>query len=113
MNEAYADWLALAPEGKVPVRKGTPEDPQKFVTAWSGLQAGVDKKAPLSDLYSADVITSILTGPDRFDRWGFPQGQGPLIGATLGELPVPKAINAMVNGQSPEKAAASATAALQ
>jgi multiple sugar transport system substrate-binding protein len=112
MNDGYADWLALAPEGKVPVRKGTPDDPQKFVTAWGGLKAGVDKKEPLSNVYSADVINSILTGPDRFDRWGFPQGQGALVGATLGELPVPKAINAMTNGESPEKAAKDATAAV-
>jgi multiple sugar transport system substrate-binding protein len=113
MNDGYADWLALAPEGKVPVRKGTPDDPQKFMTAWSGLKAGVDKKEPLSDVYPADVINSILTGPDRFDRWGFPQGQGALVGATLGELPVPKAINAMVNGGSPEKAAEDATKSVQ
>ncbi|SCL35668.1 carbohydrate ABC transporter substrate-binding protein, CUT1 family [Micromonospora rhizosphaerae] len=113
MNDGYADWLALAPEGKVPVRKGTADDPQKFVKAWGGLTAGVDKKMPLSSIYSADVINSILSGPDRFDRWGFPQGQGALVGATLGELPVPKAINAMVNGGSPEKAGKDATAAVE
>ena len=113
MNDAYVDWLGLAPEGKVPTRKGTPQDPQKFVQAWSGLKAGVDKKEPLSSVYSPDVINTITTGADKFDRWGFAQGKGALIGATQGELPVPKAINNMVNGGTPEKAAQQATSAVQ
>ena len=113
MDEAYVDWLALAPEGKVPTRKGTAAEPDKFLKAWSGLQAGVDKKAPLSQVYSADVVDTIVAGADRFDRWGFAQGQGPLLGATQGELPVPKAINDMINGGSPEKAAQQSTAAVQ
>jgi multiple sugar transport system substrate-binding protein len=113
MDEAYVDWLALAPEGKVPTRKGTAAEPDKFLKAWSGLQAGVDKKAPLSQVYSADVVDTIVAGADRFDRWGFAQGQGPLLGATQGELPVPKAINDMINGGSPEKAAQQSTAAVE
>jgi multiple sugar transport system substrate-binding protein len=112
MNDAYVDWLALAPEGKVPVRNGTADDPQKFVTAWGGLKAGVDTKAPLSDFYSPDVITSIVDGPKSFARWGFPQGQGALVGATLGELPVPKAISDMVNGGTPQEAADQAQSAV-
>nr|WP_296068375.1 extracellular solute-binding protein [uncultured Actinoplanes sp.] len=113
MSDAYTDWLALAPEGKVPTRKGTTDDPQKYLKAWSGLSAGVDKKAPLSSVYSADVINTIVNGADKFDRWGFAQGKGALVGATQGELPVPKAINDMVNGGTPEKAAQQATAAVQ
>jgi multiple sugar transport system substrate-binding protein len=113
MNDAYVDWLGLAPEGKVPTRKGTADDPQKFVKAWSGLKAGVDKKATLSSVYSPDVINTIVSGADKFDRWGFAQGKGALIGATQGELPVPKAINDMLNGGTPEKAAQQATAAVQ
>jgi multiple sugar transport system substrate-binding protein len=32
------------------------------------------------------------------NRWGFPQGQGRLVGAQLGELPIPKALAAALNG---------------
>jgi multiple sugar transport system substrate-binding protein len=112
MSDAYVDWLAIAPEGKVPVRRGTSDDPDKYLTAWGGLKAGVDKKAPLSDFYGPEVIQSITTGADSFARWGFPQGQGALVGATLGELPVPKAINEMVNGKDPQTAARDADAAV-
>ncbi len=39
-------------------------------------------------------------------RWGITEGQGALVGATNGELPVPKALGAMTSGQiSPGEAA--------
>ena len=106
MNEGYTDWLGIAPEGKFPVRKGTAEDAAKFTTAWNTLPAGVDTKKPLGDVYPKEVIDALAKSPDTFQRWGFPQKQGALIGATLGELPVPKAINAMVGGELDPAAAA-------
>jgi multiple sugar transport system substrate-binding protein len=99
MNEGYPEWLGIAPEGKFPVRKGTAEDAAKFTTAWNELPAGVDTKKPLGDVYPADVLAALQKSPDTFQRWGFPQKQGSLVGATLGELPVPKAINALTSGE--------------
>ncbi|MEU8234292.1 extracellular solute-binding protein [Actinoplanes sp. NPDC048967] len=99
MNEGYTDWLGIAPEGKFPVRKGTQQEATKFTTAWNDLPAGVDTKKPLGDVYAKDVITALQSSPDTFQRWGFPQKQGALVGATLGELPVPKAVNALAGGE--------------
>ncbi|MEV6495009.1 extracellular solute-binding protein, partial [Actinoplanes sp. NPDC051633] len=99
MNEGYPDWLGIAPEGKFPVRKGTQDDAAKFTTAWNGLPAGVDTKKPLGEVYPKDVLAALQKSPDTFQRWGFPQKQGTLVGATLGELPVPKAVNAMTGGE--------------
>jgi len=114
MDDAYVDWLALAPEGKVPVRKGTADEPTTFVDAWGDLEAGEDKRAPLSEFYSQDVIDTILEGTNSFDRWGLPQGQGALVGATLGSLPVPKTLNEMVTGGlTPEEAAKEAQTQVQ
>jgi multiple sugar transport system substrate-binding protein len=99
MNEGYPDWLGIAPEGKFPVRKGTADDPAKFTTAWNKLPAGVDTKKPLGDIYPPEVIAALQKSPDTFQRWGFPQKQGALVGATLSELPVPKAVNALTSGE--------------
>ncbi|MFF7216789.1 ABC transporter substrate-binding protein [Streptomyces sp. NPDC008238] len=110
MNDGYIDWLAIAPEGKVPVRKGTQAEPQKFIRAWGGLKAGVDNKAPLTDFYPADVIQTLITGPDKVSAWGFSQGQGALVGAANGQLPVAKAVNDIVNGTAPQEAAEQADA---
>jgi multiple sugar transport system substrate-binding protein len=99
MNDAYLDWLALAPEGKVPVRKGTADDPTKFTNGWANLEAGVDSKAKLSSIYSPEVLKELTNSPDTFQRWGIEQGKGALAGAMLAELPVPKALSAELNGK--------------
>ncbi len=99
MNEGYPGWLGIAPEGKFPVRKGTQQEPAKFTDAWDQLPAGVDSKKPLGEVYPKDVIAALQRSPDTFQRWGFPQKQGALVGATLGELPVPKAVNALTGGE--------------
>ena len=67
--------LAIAPEGKFPVRKGTRNDSEKFVKGWAKLPVGVDRKAPLTDLYSADVINNIVAGLETASRWGVREGQ--------------------------------------
>ena len=46
MNEGYKDWIGFAPEGKIPTRKGSKDDPTAYIDAWAKLPAGVDKKAP-------------------------------------------------------------------
>jgi multiple sugar transport system substrate-binding protein len=99
MSDAYLQWLALAPEGKVPVRKGTPEDPNKYLKGWAELEAGVDAKAKLSDIYGPDVLAELTSSPSTFQRWGIQQGKGALAGAMLAELPVPKALNDLLNGK--------------
>ena len=105
LNEGYTDWTAIAPEGKVPVRKGTPSEPTKFIDAWKTLPVGVDRKAPLSQSYSPEVLAILQAGPDNFARWGFEEGQGKLIGALGGTLPVAAAVAAITN----EKADVTAT----
>ena len=44
--------------------------------------------------------------PETFNRWGLPQGQGALVGAMQGPLPVPKALAELINGKGDPTAAA-------
>ena len=114
LSDGYVDWLAIAPEGKFPVRLGTEENPTEYVDAWAELDVGVDSKAPLDQFYPPEVIEILTSGADNLQRWGITQGQGDLIGASLGELPVPAAIGAMTSGQlTPQAAAEQAQQALQ
>jgi multiple sugar transport system substrate-binding protein len=98
MNEGYVDWLSVAPEGKVPVRTGTADNPTEFIDGWSGLEAGVDTKAPLSEVFDAEILEAVAAAPDSFDRWGIPQGQGALAGAISGQFVLPQIIAEMING---------------
>jgi multiple sugar transport system substrate-binding protein len=110
MSDGYLDALGSAPEGKFPTRSGTPEEPTLFVDAWRTLPAGVDRRVPLGELYPAPVLDALAGSVDTFRRWGITQGQGALVGATLGELPVPQAIAAMTSGEiDPVEAAQEAT----
>ena len=113
MSDGYLDSLGSAPEGKFPTRSGTPEEPTLFVDAWRTLPAGVDRRVPLDELYPAPVLDALAGSVGTFRRWGITQGQGALVGATLGELPVPQAIAAMTSGEiDPVEAAQEATVAV-
>ena len=102
MNEGYERWIGMAPEGKFPIRKG-------FEEKWDALPAGVDTKKPLADVYPGDVLDALRKSPGTIARWGISQGQGKLVGATMGELPVPKALSMLVDGSlTPQAAAAQA-----
>jgi multiple sugar transport system substrate-binding protein len=105
MNEGYTRWLALSPQGKYPVRSGDSEDPEKFKTAWAELESGVDRKAPLTKFYSQESIASLGEGVESFQRWGFKQGQGALIGALRGEQPIASAVADVIGGKDPAEAA--------
>jgi multiple sugar transport system substrate-binding protein len=106
MSDAYLRWLAIAPEGKVPTRQGTKAGDTSYLDGWQTLKAGVDTKAPLSDFYDPDVLKAVREAPETFSRWGLPQGQGALVGAMQGPLPVPKALAELINGKGDATAAA-------
>jgi multiple sugar transport system substrate-binding protein len=109
MADGYEKWLAIAPEGKVPTRKGTEDDAQRYQTAWQKMQAGVDRKAPLSQFYGPEVLDAVTKSPETFRRWGLQQGQGELTGAVAGQFVVPKALQGVLgSGGDPAKVAKTA-----
>jgi multiple sugar transport system substrate-binding protein len=111
MSDGYVDWLAVTPEGRFPTRAGTKDNPKEYIDAWSKLKAGVDTKAPLSELYPPEVLEALTKSTDSMNRWGFTQGQGKIVGALSTEQPIPKALAAMLDGQlTPDAAAKQAQA---
>jgi multiple sugar transport system substrate-binding protein len=111
MSDGYVDWLAVTPEGRFPARFGTKDNPEEYTEAWSKLPAGVDTKAPLSELYPPEVLEALTKSTDTMSRWGFQQGQGKIVGALAAEQPIPKALAAMLDGQlTPDAAAKQAQA---
>jgi multiple sugar transport system substrate-binding protein len=111
LSDGYVDWLAIAPEGKFPVRTGPAAGSDEYVSTWKTLPVGVDTEAPLAEVYGPEVLAALEAGPEAFTRWGITQGQGDLIGASLGELPVAAGVAAVTGGGVQPQAAADEAAA--
>ncbi|PPS86992.1 ABC transporter substrate-binding protein [Streptomyces sp. MH60] len=106
MGTGYESWFGMAPEGKIPVRKGTAAEPERYLDAWRHSDIGVDTREPLDEVFPRTLLDQLADGVSNMRRWGITQGEGALVGATNGELPVPKAIGAMTSGQSSPSEAA-------
>jgi len=109
MSEGYTSTLSIAPEGKFPVRRGDASAADKFVKAWEKLPVGVDRKAPLSDLYEADMINEIVAGLDTAQRWGVTEGQLSLASKIINSQAINRLVRSYVDG---ERDAAATVAAL-
>lgn len=75
MSEGYMQTLSIAPEGKFPVRPGNADSATAYQDAWAMLPVGVDRKAPLSELYAPEMMAEIVGGLNTGQRWGVAEGQ--------------------------------------
>ncbi|MEO1747851.1 MAG: extracellular solute-binding protein [Pseudomonadota bacterium] len=98
MDEGYTQTLSIAPEGKFPVRRGTADAPAKFSEAWSQLPVGVDRKAPLGDLYAQEMIDEIVGGLDVAQRWGVSEGQLSLASKMINAQVVNRIVRQFIDG---------------
>jgi multiple sugar transport system substrate-binding protein len=99
LTEGYLQWLAMAAEGKLPVRRGTPEDPRRFITGWTQLDFGVSTKAKISDYYGAEVAGALIAGVDATDRWGFSEGKGALVAKIYATKIIPEILKRFLEGE--------------
>ena len=108
MDEGYTQTLSIAPEGKFPVRKGTEDDPAKFEAAWATLPVGVDRKAPLGDLYEASMIEEIVGGLNVAQRWGVAEGQLALASKMINSQAINRIVREYIDGEVDGAAAVAA-----
>jgi multiple sugar transport system substrate-binding protein len=98
LTDRYLDWLGMAAEGKLPLRRGTPEAPNRFVDGWMGLEFGVTSRAKISRFYGTDVAETLMEGLGSFDRWGFPEGRGLLMAKIYGTKVIPRILKQFLDG---------------
>jgi len=99
MGEGYTETLAIAPEGKFPVRQGTEDNPTEFTEAWSMLDVGVDRRAPLGDLYAQEMIDEIVGGLDVAQRWGVAEGQLALASRIVNSQAINRLVREFMDGE--------------
>lgn len=99
MDEGYMQTLSIAPEGKFPVRTGTADAPDSFTAAWAQLPVGVDRKAPLGELYAEEMIAEIVGGLDVAQRWGVTEGQLSLASKMINAQPINRVVRQYIDGE--------------
>ena len=99
MNEGYGATLAIAPEGKFPVRRGTADNPSEFSDLWATLDVGVDRRAPLGDLYDAAMIDEIVGGLDVAQRWGVAEGQLSAASTIINSQVINRLVREFIDGE--------------
>ena len=108
MNDGYTQTLSIAPEGKFPVRRGTADAPAKFSEAWSTLPVGVDRKAPLGELYDQAMIDEIVGGLDVAKRWGVAEGQLALASKMINSQAINRVVRQFIDEEIDAAAAVAA-----
>jgi len=106
LTDGYLRWLSMAPEGKLPVRKGTRNEPNRFIDGWMELEFGVTTRARISEFYGMDVVKTIVDGVDGFDRWGFAEGKGALVSRIYRTKAIPEILKRFLDGELSAKQAA-------
>ena len=99
MKDGYTATLSIAPEGKFPVRRGEVTDTAKYIKAWSKLPVGVDRKAPLSDVYDSRTIRRIVEGLETADRWGVKEGQLTLASKMINSQVINRVVRGYIDGE--------------
>jgi multiple sugar transport system substrate-binding protein len=99
MDEGYMTTLSIAPEGKFPVRRGNKDNATAFVDGWAKLPVGVDRKAPLTDLYDAATVNTIVSGLDTASRWGVKEGQLSLASKIINSQIINRLVREYIDGE--------------
>ncbi|WP_186826975.1 ABC transporter substrate-binding protein [Shimia ponticola] len=108
MDEGYGQTLSIAPEGKFPVRAGTADEPTKFKDLWATLDVGIDRRAPLGELYAQEMIDEIVGGLDVAQRWGVAEGQLALASKMINSQVVNRVVRQYIDGEIDAAAAVAA-----
>lgn len=99
LGEGYGSTLAIAPEGKFPVRRGTADNPTEFTDLWATLDVGVDRRAPLGDLYAQEMIDEIVGGLDVAQRWGVEDGQLAAASKIINSQVINRLVREFIDGE--------------
>ncbi len=112
LSDGYLDFLSMAPEGRFPMRTGTPEAPQAYIDGWAELPIGTADSgaAPVSQLYGPQAVEAIAAGAGGFARWGLGTDDAGLVAALYGELPLTRDLRNALDGAPADEVAASMAA---
>jgi multiple sugar transport system substrate-binding protein len=65
---------------------------------WATLPVGVDRKAPLGEIYAAETIDAIVGGLDVAQRWGVNEGQLSLASKMINGQSINRVVRQFIDG---------------
>lgn len=93
----YPNWITVNPEQKVPIRRGTADESELFLTLWS--EAPLARGgATLAELYGSEASMLLSQNIAPADRWGLVRGQGALLSTLYEELLFAPLLQDMLSG---------------
>lgn len=99
MSSGYLEWLSMATEGKLPMRKGIRHDPNFFVDGWMELEFGKTTRSKISAFYRMDVMNAIIDNVNDLDNWGFNREKGALVSKIYETKVIPRLLKRFLNGE--------------
>lgn len=108
LSDGYIDNMAMATEGRVPVRTGTPEDPELYITEWGQLPFGLDETSDesIADIYGEDTVEALRDGVSAISRWGFGTDDAAVAGLVFAQGVVSSQLESLYAGTDPATVAA-------
>ena len=103
MTDGYEPWIAIAPEGKIPVRAGSAPATTELLRRLGRVDVGVDTKAPLSDFYGPDVLDALTTGPDPLHAGRSPRARVTCSARSRASSPWPRRSTRCPAGHPPRR----------
>ena len=102
LSTGYADMLATAPEGRIPLRPGNADNPTQYLDEWGTLpMAGSDQT--VADIYGEDMVTGLGEGMDAVSAWGLGTDDAVLAGEAFAQNTLAEHLDALYSGTDPQQ----------
>ncbi|GAA5205241.1 ABC transporter substrate-binding protein [Microbacterium kyungheense] len=113
MSTGYVDTLAVATEGRIPLRNGSADNPTEFIEAWGGLGIGPDQQKTSVDLYGEDFVDGMRDGINSVYLWGMGTPDATLAGLVSSQGVLSGQIEQLYNGVPADEVTAAMKAAVE
>jgi len=113
MSTGYVDTLAVATEGRIPLRNGSADDPTEFIEAWGGLGIGPGQEMTSVELYGEEFVDEIRDGINSVYLWGMGTPDATLAGLVSSQGVLSGQIEQLYNGVPAAEVTAAMKAAVE
>ncbi|NLP85291.1 extracellular solute-binding protein [Microbacterium sp. CFH 90308] len=98
LDAGYVDTLAVATEGRIPLRNGTADNPTEFIEAWGGLGIGPAHELTSVEIYGEEFVSEMEEGINAVSLWGMGTPDATLAGLVSSQGVLAGQIEQLYNG---------------